>query len=313
MSSPPAILRIGTRASPLALVQTMLVERRLRALHPSTGIEIVHLGTLGDQVTDRPLAALGERAVFVTAIEEALRHDRIDLAVHSAKDLPSQLPDDMQLAALLARADPRDALVTRGQSLRSLPAGARVGTSSPRRACQIRALRPDLLPVDIRGNVGTRLDRLRQGEYDAVVLAVAGLDRLGRALVADLTVTPFSTSEMIPAAAQGALAIEIRRGAPALAALLAPLEDRSTAIAVSAERAFLATVGGGCHAVVAAFGAVAAAEFSMHAMVGAVDGRQLRGFGQGSAATAETVAVGLGQQLLGGGGAELLTTSRGPG
>ena len=178
-------LVIGTRASTLALVQTEHVLESLRAAHPGIAFEVRHISTRGDRITDRPLAELGRNGVFVTEIEAALRSRDIDLAVHSAKDLPSRLAADMLIGAFLAREDPRDVLVSRAGPLRALPRGARVGTSSPRRAAQLHVLRPDLVPADVRGNVDTRLRRLATGDYDALLLAAAGLVRLGRS--ADIT------------------------------------------------------------------------------------------------------------------------------
>jgi hydroxymethylbilane synthase len=197
------VLTIGTRASALALTQTDHVCASLRAAHPDVELEVRHISTRGDRITDRPLAELGRNGVFVTEIEAALREGTIDLAVHSAKDLPSRLSADMQIGALLRREDPRDVLISRRGPLASLPSGARVGTSSPRRTAQLRAARPDLIPVDIRGNVDTRLRRLASGDYDALLLAAAGLIRLGRAG----EITEWLAPEvMLPAVGQAALA-----------------------------------------------------------------------------------------------------------
>jgi hydroxymethylbilane synthase len=201
---------IGTRGSALALAQTEQVSRALRAVHPGLQVEVRRISTRGDRITDRPLAELGRNGVFVSDIESALRDGSIDLAVHSAKDLPSRLAPDMRLAAFLAREDPRDVLVSRGGPLAALPRGARVGTSSPRRAAQLRAVRPDLTLADVRGNVDTRLRRLAAGEYDALVLAGAGLVRLARAAEITEWLEP---AVMIPAVGQGALAVEVRADA----------------------------------------------------------------------------------------------------
>jgi hydroxymethylbilane synthase len=177
-----SVVVIGTRSSKLALAQTHMIRDALLAAHPDITIEVEHITTKGDVILDRPLSAIGDKGLFVTEIEEALRAGRIDLAVHSAKDLPSELPPDMAIAAFPRRADARDALIARaGLGLADLPAGACVGTSSLRRACQLRRLRPDLRIADLRGNVDTRLRKLHEGMYDAVVLAAAGLDRLGLA------------------------------------------------------------------------------------------------------------------------------------
>jgi hydroxymethylbilane synthase len=302
-----APVRLGTRGSALALVQTGMVRHALAQHHPGITVAIERISTYGDRVLDRPLMALGERGVFVAEIEAALREGRIDLAVHSAKDLPSTLPDDMEIAAYLPRADVRDVLVSAAGSLERLPAGARIGTSSPRRVCQLLALRPDVAPVDIRGNVDTRLRKLAAGEFDAVILAQAGLERLG---LMDsngaLAIVPFATTDMLPAPGQGALAIEIRADRPDIIALLAPLNDRTTATAVTAERAFLAAVGGGCSAVAAALTAISGEMLELSAMIGAVDGRQRRGRISGTRRDGLALARVLANQLLADGGRELL-------
>lgn len=266
---------IGTRASTLALAQAGQVAAALGAMHPGLVVEIRHITTRGDRITDRPLAALGRNGVFVTEIETALREKVIDLAVHSAKDLPSRLAPDMTLAALLEREDPRDVLVSDGPVLADLPPGARIGTSSPRRAAQLRTLRPDLALLDIRGNVDTRLRRLASGEYHALVLAAAGLIRLGRAAEITEWLDP---TVMLPAVGQGALAVETRAGDAAMRQLAAPLAHAATSAAVSAERAFLAELGADCTAVAGALASVApGGVLVLDALVGASDGRLVRG------------------------------------
>jgi hydroxymethylbilane synthase len=270
---------IGTRASTLALVQTDRVSAALRAAHPAIVLEVRHISTRGDRITDRPLAELGRNGVFVTEIEAALRSGEIDLAVHSAKDLPSRLAPDMRLAAFLQREDPRDVLVSRAGPLAALPPGARVGTSSPRRAAQLRALRPDLALADVRGNVDTRLRRLAAGEYSALLLAAAGLIRLGR--VAEITEW-LEPAVMLPAVGQGALAIEVRADDPMLLELSAPLHHPPTGFAVGAERAFLAELGGDCASVTGALATETPAGLHLTAMVGAADGRLIRGEADGA-------------------------------
>jgi len=268
-------LVIGTRASTLALVQTERVLELLRAAHPGIGLEVRHISTRGDRITDRPLAELGRNGVFVTEIEAALRNRDIDLAVHSAKDLPSRLAPDMMIGAFLAREDPRDVLVSRFGPLDALPRGARVGTSSPRRTAQLRALRPDLQLADVRGNVDTRLRRLAEGDYDALVLAAAGLVRLGRA--AEIT-ERLDPDVMLPAVGQGALAIEVRAGDGPILGLVAPLNHPATGCAVEAERAFLAELGGDCAAVAGALAtATSAGRLHLAGLLGADDGRLIRG------------------------------------
>jgi hydroxymethylbilane synthase len=296
------VLTIGTRASALALTQTGQVCASLRAAHPDLELEVRHISTRGDRITDRPLAELGRNGVFVTEIESALREGTIDLAVHSAKDLPSRLSADMQIGALLRREDPRDVLISRSGTLASLPAGARVGTSSPRRTAQLRAARSDLVPVDIRGNVDTRLRRLASGDYDALLLAAAGLIRLGRAGEITEWLEP---DVMLPAAGQGALALEVRSGDAATLALVAPLNDRRTAAEVLAERSFLARLGADCAAVAAAFAMVDAADtLTITAMIGSTAGRLFREHATGPAADA-SIGARVAERLLAAGGAVL--------
>ncbi len=310
----PQSIRIGTRASKLALAQTALVVEGLQAAHPSLQIDIIHITTSGDVDTSRPLRELGDSGLFVSAIETALRTGEIDMAVHSAKDLPSTLPDDMALVAFPKRADARDALISRPRRLfRDLPSGARVGTSSVRRICQLRHLRPDLELVDIRGNVDTRLRKLESGTYDAIVLAKAGLDRLS------LTAQPsevFSPQLLIPAVAQGALALEGRAGDIALASLLSPLDDWQTRLAVLAERGFAARLGGGCHLPIGAFAELDGRGLTLHGMLGDTSGhlvqatayREIDAFEVTLASAAQSADLGrvLADQLLESGGSQLL-------
>ena len=238
---------IGTRGSTLALAQTRLVTERL-----DTDVEVRVIRTTGD-ASDRPLSELGD-GVFVTVIEEALRRGEIDLAVHSLKDLPTAEPADLEIAAIPAREDPRDVLIGRDRGgLDGLPPGAVVGTSSPRRAAFLRSLRADLEPRDIRGNVDTRLRKVRHGEYDGVVVAAAGLRRLGIAFE-EREVLPLALCP--PAPGQGALAIQIRRSDDALRARLVPLDDRPTRLAVTAERSLLRMLGASCEIPLGAIGRI---------------------------------------------------------
>ncbi len=294
---------IGTRGSQLALWQSNHVRDRLVAAHPGLEVRFERITTRGDAVQDRPLAAIGRNSLFVAEIEDALRSGRIRLAVHSAKDLPSTLADDMTIVAFTTRADPRDCLVSRAGTLRELPAGARIGTSSPRRACQIKAIRPDLLCLDIRGNVDTRLAKLERGDYDAIVLAAAGLERLGWSHV----VTEFLDPDtMVPAVSQGILAIEARAGDAELRALCATLEDPEARACADAERAFLAAMGAGCNAPLAGFSTLRDGRLTLTAVVGAHDGRTVRV--QRTAPRHEAVALGqaVASALVAEGGHELL-------
>jgi hydroxymethylbilane synthase len=296
---------IGTRGSKLALAQTELVRAALLARYPALTVSVERITTQGDAVIDRPLAAIGGKGLFVTEIEAALRAGRIDLAVHSAKDLPSALPDDLTIAAIPARADARDVLVARdGATLRDLPPGARVGTSSPRRACQLRALRPDLVIADVRGNVDTRLRKLAEGQFNAIALAAAGLARLG---LTGVISEWFAPETMLPAIGQGALAIEMRADDADLAALLAPLHDAETAAAVTAERAFLAELGGGCTAAVAAHATIAGDTLTLAGLIGATDGRLVRDARDGAVTDAARLGAALAASLLAAGGVALLS------
>lgn len=299
-----SLVTIGTRSSKLALVQTHMIRDALLAAHPDLSIAVEHITTKGDVILDRPLSAIGDKGLFVTEIEEALRQGRIDLAVHSAKDLPSELTPDMAIAAFPRRVDPRDALVSRaGLRLAELPAGALVGTSSLRRGCQLRRARPDLRIEDLRGNVDTRLRKLREGQYDAIVLAAAGLERLG---LADQVTEYLDPSVMLPAVSQGILAIEVRADDAATIALMAALDDPAARAAALAERAFLARIGGGCQVPVAAYARLDGATLALAGMIGARDGRLVRGELSGPAGDPAALGAALAGRLLDEGGRELL-------
>ena len=297
-------LTIGTRASKLALAQTEIARTSLVQLGLDLDIRIEHITTKGDVIQDRPLSEIGGNGLFVTQIEEALRAGRINLAVHSAKDLPSKLPADMALAAFLPRADPRDVLVSReGVGLAQLPSGARVGTSSPRRACLLSALRPDLTLLDIRGNVDTRLRKLRDGQYDAIVLAAAGLERLG---IIESVTEWFDPDVMIPAVAQGALAVEVRAEDRSLIDLVARVNHLDTATAVRAERAFLASVGGNCSLPIGAYATIEGGSLHIRGVIGAGSGRTVRGELNAPASEPERAGSELAAELLASGGRELI-------
>lgn len=264
-------LRLGTRRSALALAQSTLVAERLR--QRGLGVELVEVVTEGDR-SAAAIQTMGGTGVFVTELRRQLLDGAVDVAVHSLKDLPTSIPDDVDVAAIPTRADPRDALVARdGLTLGELAAGARVGTGSPRRTAQLRALGLDLDVVAIRGNVDTRLRRVRDGELDGVVVAAAGLQRLGRIDEATELLDPF---QVLPAPGQGALAVECRAGDSAVAELLADLDDADTRAAVTAERALLAALEAGCTAPVGALADVAAGdggdEIYLRAVVASVDG-----------------------------------------
>jgi hydroxymethylbilane synthase len=297
-------LVIGTRASKLALVQTHMIRDELLMAHADLTVAVEHITTKGDLILDRPLSAIGDKGLFVTEIEDAMRAGRIDLAVHSAKDLPSELPPDMLLAAFPPRADARDALIARDRMrLADLPNGAHVGTSSMRRACQLRHLRPDLRISDLRGNVDTRLRKLHEGQYDAIVLAAAGLERLGWGGEISEYLDP---SIMLPAVSQGILGIEIRAGDEATAALLAVLDDPAARVAATAERAFLARIGGGCQVPIGAYAQLSGATLTLAGLIGARDGRLVRGELAGPAGDPVAIGGQLADDLLDRGGRALL-------
>jgi hydroxymethylbilane synthase len=300
----PRVITIGTRSSKLALTQTNMIKAALESAHPGLEVRIEHITTKGDIILDRPLSAIGDKGLFVTEIEDAMREGRVDLAVHSAKDLPSDLPEDMVLAAFPPREDPRDALVARnGYTLATLPQGAVVGTSSLRRSCQLRAIRPDLQIKELRGNIDTRVRKLHEGQYDAIVLAAAGLLRIGIGHEISEYLEP---DVMLPAVSQGILGLEIRANDPAVAALLAPLNHPEVQAAAEAERAFLARIGGGCQVPIAAYAQLAGDSISLKGLIGAIDGRTLRGEISGSAQDAASLGTQLAEQLLAQGGQDLL-------
>ncbi|HZP65804.1 MAG TPA: hydroxymethylbilane synthase [Rudaea sp.] len=268
-------IRIATRQSALALWQAEHVAARLRAQHPALRVELVPMTTRGDQVLDRPLAEIGGKGLFLKELETALLERRADIAVHSFKDVPMELEPPFAIGAVLERADPADAFVSpRYARLDELPHGARVGTSSLRRQAQLRARRPDLALADLRGNVNTRLAKLDAGDYDAVVLACAGLERLG--LAARIR-SRLGAPDWLSAAAQGAIAIEHRVGDTRIAELLAPLDDADTARCVAAERAMTRCLQGSCDVPIAAFCMDTERGMHLFGLVGdAASGRLLR-------------------------------------
>jgi hydroxymethylbilane synthase len=297
-----AAIRIGTRGSALALTQSQLVGDAITA---ATGrpCELVRIRTAGD-VDRAPLAQIGGTGVFVTAVREALADGRVDVAVHSFKDLPTAPDPRVVLAAVPPRADPADVLcAAHGWTLATLSQGARIGTGSPRRAAQLRRLRPDLQPVGIRGNVDTRLRAVGVG-VDGVILAHAGLARLGRL---DSVTYAFDADEMLPAPAQGALAVECRSGDTALLAAVFAIDDAASRQAALAERALLAGLEAGCAAPVGAHAAVTDGTVSLHARVIAVDGsRALEHRADGPADQAAELGAAAAEALLGAGAAALM-------
>lgn len=297
------LIRIGTRGSQLALTQARWVQLRLQQLHPQLTVELTTIKTAGDRFVDQPLSTLGGKGVFVKEIEDALLAGRIDCAVHSMKDVPSELAPGLVVAAIPAREDPRDVLITRaGNGLRDLPSAARLGTSSLRRMALLRSMRPDLTVQTLRGNVDTRLRKLDAGELDAIVLAAAGLRRLA---IHRENATFFDPLDFVPAIGQGALAIESR--GDATAALLSALDHRETHIAVTAERAFLARVGGSCRTPLAAHATLGGDVLTVRALIASLDGTKvIRGDRTGPHTAAADLGTALATELLARGGAKIL-------
>lgn len=291
------ILRLGTRASPLALAQARMAAAALCAAHswPAEAIELVPFTTTGDRVLDRPLAEVGGKGLFTKELDAALLDGRIDLAVHSVKDVETWLPEGMRLAAMLPRADTRDRLIAKGcDDFLCLAHGARLGTSSLRRAAQALALRPDLKIVPFRGNVGTRLAKLAAGEADATLLAAAGLDRLGRAEVG----APVPIELFLPAPAQGAIGITVRMDDGRTGDLVAMIDDEVTSTAVFAERAFLAALDGTCRTPIAALATVTGDCVILRGEILSPDGSERQaGETQAGRSAATEVAAALGREL----------------
>jgi len=295
-------LVIGSRGSRLALWQALWVKARLEEAGHAARIEEIR--TSGDRFHEHSLVAIGGEGLFVKEIEEAILAGAVDLAVHSLKDLPTRQPEGLLLACVPAREDPRDLLVARGaRTLRALPPGSIVGTGSPRRACQIRILRPDVAIKDLRGNVETRIAKWERGDYDAIILAAAGVRRLGLAIEA--ATIPFN--QMLPAVGQGALAIETRIDDTATRGAVLPLHDPPTAAAVAAERAFLRGLGGGCQAPIAAVAEVRGDRLLLTGLVADPGGhRVLREGSEGPASGAEEIGLRLAESLLAQGARDLL-------
>jgi len=299
------VLRIATRKSKLALWQAEWVAGRLRELHPGLRVELVKVVTKGDKILDVPLAKVGGKGLFVKEIEDALLDGRADIAVHSMKDVPTELPEGLHLPVVCEREDPRDAWFSRtGAGFRDLPAGSRVGTSSLRRQAQLRALRPELVFENLRGNVDTRLRKLSEGRYDAIVLAAAGVKRLG---LADRVTEYLDTDLTLPAIGQGAIGIECRRDDPRVNALVAPLRHEPTWTAVTAERAFLARLEGGCQVPIAAFAQVTDGFVRLRGLVGNLAGTEIvRGERSGPKGEAAALGRALADELLDRGAREIL-------
>jgi hydroxymethylbilane synthase len=296
---------IATRESPLALWQAEHVRDRLRALHPQAGVELLGMTTRGDQILDRALSKVGGKGLFIKELEVALLERRAHLAVHSLKDVPMQLEPQFRLAAIMQREDPRDAFVSpRFAALDQLPAGAKVGTSSLRRELALRAHYPQLTILPVRGNVGTRLAKLDRGEFDALLMASAGLKRLG---LAERIRQILPTAQFLPAPGQGALGIEVLTAAEDAAAVVAPLEDADTRAATAAERAVSRGLGGSCEVPLAAYAEMDGAALYLRALVGNHrNGEFVAVEGRCAPADGERLAADLVAQLKGRGAMQLL-------
>ncbi|EPF12250.1 MULTISPECIES: hydroxymethylbilane synthase [Cedecea] len=299
------ILRIATRQSPLALWQAHYVKQHLEAFHPQLTVELVPMVTRGDVLLDTPLAKVGGKGLFVKELELAMLDGRADIAVHSLKDVPVEFPEGLGLVTICERDDPRDAFVSNHYpTLDSLPPGSIVGTSSLRRQCQIAEQRPDLVIRSLRGNLGTRLGKLDKGEYDAIILAVAGLKRLE---MQDRIRYALPPEVSLPAVGQGAVGIECRLDDERTRALLAPLNHHETAVRVSAERAMNMRLEGGCQVPIGSYAELKDNELWLRALVGAPDGSvMVRGERRGKPEDAVAMGVSLAEELLNKGAREIL-------
>ncbi|MGF1743245.1 hydroxymethylbilane synthase [Vibrio profundum] len=299
-------IRIATRKSPLALWQAHYVKDALIAAHPGLQVELVTMVTKGDIILDSPLAKVGGKGLFVKELEVAMLEGRADLAVHSMKDVPGEFPEGLGLVTICQREDPRDAFVSNQyQSISDLPAGAVVGTCSLRRQCQIKAARPDLVIKELRGNVGTRLGKLDTGDYDAIILAAAGLKRLE---LEQRIQSYIEDTESLPAAGQGAVGIECRVDDSRLLSLLAPLNHPDTADRVTCERAVNLTLEGGCQVPIGSYSELEGDQLWLRALVGEPDGSEIiRGEIRGPRQQAKQLGTQLAQQLLADGAESILT------
>ncbi|HHY0348162.1 TPA: hydroxymethylbilane synthase [Vibrio cholerae] len=298
-------IRIATRQSPLALWQANYVKDALMAAHPGLQVELVTMVTRGDVILDTPLAKVGGKGLFVKELEIAMLEGRADLAVHSMKDVPVDFPDGLGLVTICEREDPRDAFVSNTYAkIEDLPSGAIVGTCSLRRQCQLKAARPDLVIKELRGNVGTRLSKLDAGEYDAIILAAAGLKRLELESRIRSFIEP---EQSLPAVGQGAVGIECRVNDQRVRALLAPLNHADTAARVRCERAMNLTLQGGCQVPIGSYALLEGDTIWLRALVGEPDGSQIvRGEIRGPRTQAEQLGIMLAEQLLSQGAKEIL-------
>lgn len=300
-----SILRIGTRASLLAVTQSTWVKNQIEQQYPDISVELVKILTKGDKILDVPLAKVGGKGLFVKEIEDALLDERVDLAVHSMKDVPAELPESLTVAIIPKREVAQDAFVSRKyKTVDELPQKAVIGTSSLRRKSQLACLRPDLEIKDLRGNLDTRLRKLDEGEYDAIILAGAGLNRLGlQERITDL----FTPEQMLPAIGQGSLGIELRMADTELLDGLQFLHHQDTAVTVAAERAFLLRLEGGCQVPIGGFATLAGETITLTGLIASLDGKTiLKEQLSGSADDAEKIGIALAETLLDRGGKAIL-------
>jgi hydroxymethylbilane synthase len=301
----PSELKIGTRGSQLALFQANWVKDQLSHAHPGLNVALIKIKTTGDKIQDVPLAKIGGKGLFVKEIEEALLQKRIDLAVHSIKDVPTEFPEGLHLSVITKREDPRDVFISReGWTLKDLPSGAKIGTSSLRRQAQLLHFRNDLELIPLRGNLDTRLKKLKTMNFDGIVLALAGVKRLG--LEERITeIIPLEIS--LPAIGQGALGIETRMNGQEVEDQIRFLNDRDSAVAITAERAFLRKLEGGCQVPIAAYARPVGTGLQVDGLVGSIDGKRLiRHRVEGSIENAESLGIELAEVLLAKGAKEIL-------
>jgi len=305
ISKMPSELKIGTRGSQLALFQANWVKDQLVKAYPDLNVTLIKIKTTGDKIQDVPLAKIGGKGLFVKEIEESLLQKKIDLAVHSIKDVPTEFPQGLHLSAITKREDPRDVFISRdGRTLKNLPAGAKIGTSSLRRQAQLLHFRNDFELIPLRGNLDTRLKKLRTMSLDGIVLALAGVRRLGL----EETVTEIIPADIsLPAIGQGALGIETRMDDKDVEGQIRFLNDRDSSISVTAERAFLKKLEGGCQVPLAAYARLAGRTLHMDGLVGSIDGKRLiRHHVEGPVENAESLGIELAEILLGKGAKEIL-------
>lgn len=309
MSATSGKLRIATRQSRLALWQAEHVAARLREAHPGLVVELVPMTTQGDRIVDRSLAQVGGKGLFIKELEVAIAEGRADIAVHSMKDVPSDMPPGMILAAMLSRADPRDAFVSlRHENFNSLPHGARVGTSSLRRQCQLKYARPDLQLLTLRGNVETRLRKLQEEQYDAIVLAAAGLIRLG---LEDRITHRFDLEQFVPAVGQGIIGIECRADDARSIELVRALNDAVAWQCCETERAFALRLQGSCQSPIAGYARIEGGRILLRGVIGSPDGQEIyRGDHDGTVADLQAVGTALADRLLDAGARALLDKLR---